>query len=283
MAEEQTTAGTAESAGAPDTGPAEPTTPAGAPVEGAGQSAAAGQGDAPPAEDTFFDPRDLESKPELQAAYKNMQRAFTKRMQELSQHRQKIAVYDQFQRDPAGTLQQLATQYGYRLTPAQAQAMVNQTEGQNGDGGQNWEPKTWDEVLQKAEERAEQRLLAKMQPVFKELQTQKKSTIERELSEIDPAWQQYEDGMRENLSRHPSLASDPAMLYRMSVPPEVIESRAVQKALKRLEAKGKSSQVAAGSQTTKKPTTGVPEEAVPFAKAVEIAKAKLAEQGKFPG
>lgn len=280
MPEGLTTAEPVESTGATE-GPAEPTTPTEAPQADAGQSAATGQGEAPPAEDTFFDPRDLDGKPELTAAYKNMQRAFTKRMQELGQHRQKIAAYDQFQRDPATSLQQLAAQYGYRLSPAQAQAMAAAQEPA-GDT-QNWEPKSWDEVLQKAEERAEQRLLAKMQPVFKELETQKKSTIERELTEIDPAWQQYEDGMRENLTRHPTLANDPATLYRMSVPPEIIESRAVQKALKKMEAKGKSSQVSAGSQTPKKSTQGMPDEAIPFAQAVEIAKAKLAEQGIFPG
>jgi len=177
-------------------------------------------------------------------------------------------------------LQKLASQYGYRLSRADAQAMAQGQQPQADTQG--WEPKNWDEVIERAEQSAEKKLMQKLQPLFGELQNVKKTSIERELSEIDPAWQQYEDSMRDNLGRHPSLAADPAMLYRMSVPPEVIESRAVQKALKRMETKTKSSQVASSSQTTKKPGAGMPEEAVPFARAVEIARAKLAEQGLLP-
>lgn len=275
---EETTAGTA-AAGASDPGPAAPATQDGPAPDAGGQPAEAGQG-APPAEESFFDPRDLEGKPELQSAYKGMQKAFTKRMQELATHRQKIAAYDQFATDPAGTLQKLASQYGYRLSRADAQAMAQGQQPQADPQG--WEPKNWDEVIERAEQSAEKKLMQKLQPLFGELQNVKKTSIERELSEIDPAWQQYEDSMRDNLGRHPSLAADPAMLYRMSVPPEVIESRAVQKALKRMETKTKSSQVASSSQTTKKPGVGMPDESVPFAKAVEIARAKLAEQGLLP-
>ena len=36
------------------------------------------------AEDTFFDPRDIEGKPELQAAYKQMQRDYSKKMESRS-------------------------------------------------------------------------------------------------------------------------------------------------------------------------------------------------------
>lgn len=279
MPQEQT-AGPVASESAQAGGPAsEPTTQATAPDSTAGQpDAPTGQSTTDP-ENSFFDPRELDGKPELQAAYKGMQKAFTKRMQELSQHRQKIQAYDDFSRDPVGMLQRLAQQHGYHLTPAQAQAAINQQQ----QAAEQWEPKTWDEVIDRAEKRAEERLMQRMQPIMRELQTQKKSSIERELSEIDPAWQQYEDSMRDNLSRHPSLATDPAMLYRMSVPPEVIESRAVSKALKKMEAKGKSAQVQGNSQTPKQSSGMEPDGPIPFAKAVELAKARLAEQGIHPG
>jgi len=110
----------------------------------------------------------------------------------------------------------------------------------------------------------------------------KKQTIEHQLSDIDPTWQQYEDKMMDNLNSHPTLARDPATLYRLSVPQEVLESRAVQKALKKMEGKAQSSKASSGSTTSRKPQQGIPDKAMSFQEAVEAAKAKLAEEGIRP-
>src|SRR5688572_9913001 len=59
---------------------------------------------APVAEDSFFDPKSIEGKPELQAAYKQMQSAWTKKMQSVSSNKHKLEAYDRFEKDPVGTL-----------------------------------------------------------------------------------------------------------------------------------------------------------------------------------
>lgn len=85
--------------------------------------------------------------------------------------------------------------------------------------------------------------------------------------------------MMDNLRRHPTLVNDPIQLYRLSVPTEVLESRAMQKALKRMEDKVKGTQVSGGSTTTRKAPAGVPDKAVSFDEAVKYAEQKLAEEG----
>ncbi|MHC4635804.1 MAG: hypothetical protein ACYSYU_11445, partial [Planctomycetota bacterium] len=95
--------------------------------------------------------------------------------------------------------------------------------------------------------------------------------------------QQYEDTMKINLQKHPSLANDPTSLYRMSVPQEVLESRATQMALKKLEAKGESAKISGGSTTTKTPSGGLPDKPVSFTQAYEAAKQSLRDQGITKG
>lgn len=254
---------------------------------GGGQAGAADAGqttDSGPdtsGQDSFFDPRDVPE--ELKPAYKQMQSAFTKKMQDISKDRQKIQAYDAFYQNPMEQIQRIAQQYGYQLTPAQAQAIANQQQGQNQQqGDQKWEPQSWDDVLAKAEERAEQRVLQKLQPVLGQVQTMRKQTIEQQLSEIDPTWQQYEDRMTDNLQTHPTLANDPAMLYRLSVPQEVLESRATQAALRKLEAKGQSANVSGSSTTNKQPGAGLPDKPVSFQEAVQAAQKELARKGLKP-
>ena len=87
--------------------------------------------------------------------------------------------------------------------------------------------------------------------------------------------------MMQNLKTHPTLANDPAKLYMLSVPQEVIESRATQKALQRFEQKGKAAAVSSGSTTNKKPAAPV-REASSFEEAVQFAREQLAEQGLMP-
>ena len=49
-----------------------------------------------------------------------MQAAFTKKTQAVAQDRQKIEAFDAFMADPMSQIQQLAQQYGYSLTQANA-------------------------------------------------------------------------------------------------------------------------------------------------------------------
>ncbi len=226
------------------------------------------------ADDHFFDPRDLPA--ELLPAYKQMQGAFTKKMQAVSQNRKKVEAYDAFMQDPVGQLQQMAGQYGYQLTRAEAARALQQQQPAGNQQQQSWEPQTWDEVLQKAEERATQKVLAQLQPLMGNVQKIQASTIEKQLAEIDPNWQIYEDEMRDTMRQHPTLVHDVAKLYRMSVPEDVLSSRAVQTALKKMQSKVDASHVGTKSTVTSAPA---PRKAKTFDEAVQIAKEQLAAQG----
>ncbi len=240
-----------------------------------GQSGGTTQGTPAETEESFFDPNSVSE--ELMPAYKNMQRAFSQKMESLSANRQKIEAYDAFSADPVGQLQQLAKQYGLNVSRADAAAEL-----QKGQQQENWEPQSWDEVLNRAESQAYDRIKQDLGPVFQEIQTIKKQGIEQQLNDIDPTWRQYEDKMMGNLKTHPTLADDAALLYKLSVPNEVAESRATQKALAKLEAKGKAAQISGSSTTTKQPKTGLPDKAVSFDEAVKIAKRQMAEDGITP-
>ena len=230
-------------------------------------------------EDYVFDPQEYarltenlpdDVKQQATALQKQLQAAFTKKTQALAKERQKIDAYDAFNANPLEQLKQMASRMGYQLT------------GMNNQGQQQqespWEPQTWEEVLNRAGDSTEQRIMERLKPLFNEFQSMKKTSIESQLSEIDPGWQQYEESMMSNLQTHPTLAHDPAMLYRLSVPQEVLESRATQRALKKMENKVNSSKVQGGSTTNKQPKTEAPENPT-FQQAVEFAKKKLAEQG----
>jgi len=230
-------------------------------------------------EDTFFDPRDVQDDPKLQAAYKQMQKSYTQKMQGISDQRQKIDAYDAFYQNPIEQIQRIAQQYGYNLTPGQA-AAVQQNQQQSQE---EWQPQNWNEVMERATQIAETNIMQKMNPVFNQVQTMQKNSIETQLSEIDPTWHQYEDHMKANLAKHPTLSSDPSMLYRLSVPSEVLESRATQAALRKMESRQQSAQVSGKSTTSKVPTGGLPDKPVSFAEAVDAAKKSLADQGISQG
>ena len=233
------------------------------------------------AEETFFDPRDIEGKPELQAAYKQMQGAFSKKMEGVKANRQKIEAYDAFAADPVSQLQTMARQYGYSLTRAEAAQQLNQQEAQ---APADWEPKSWDEVLQKAEEGAYQRLQRENEPMYKEVQGLRKSNLETYLDSNAPDWRTYEEEMMATLAEHPTLRNKPMDLYKMSIPDNVLQSRATQQALKKMQDKGKSSEISGASTTTKKSGAKMPDKPVTFDEAVKIAEAQLAEQGmRKPG
>lgn len=243
------------------------------------QGQASGTPTSDPTEDAIFDPGEYDRltqnlTPELQAQAKalkkSLQGAFTKKTQEIAKHRQKIEAYDAFQKDPVTQIQQMASQMGYTLTRAEAKAQIATTD--------DWQPQSWDEVLQ----RAESKVMEKFAPLLTEMQSMKKTAIERQLSEIDPSWQQYEETMVHNLTAHPTLAKDPVMLYRLSVPQEVFESRATQKALAKLESKAQGARVSSNSTTNKTPKTGEPDGPISFSDAVAFAKKRLEEEGIRP-
>jgi len=232
------------------------------------------------AEDTFFDPRDIEGQPELQAAYKQMQSAFSKKMKGISDNRQKIEAYDAFAADPVSQLQTMARQYGYSLTRAEAAQQLQQQQNVN----DNWEPKSWDEVIQKAEERAYTRLQQEQEPLLDEVKNLRKSNLETYLDNNASDWRTYEDEMRTMLNEHPSLVNNPMALYKLAVPDDVLQSRATQQALKKMQAKGQSAAVSGASTTTKKSGNKMPDKPLSFDEAVKFAEAQLAEQGiRKPG
>lgn len=242
-------------------------TTAQAPVQGAGTSVGNGQttGNGPDAGamESFFDPASIADKPELQSAYKQMQASYTKRMQDFAKHRTKIDAYDRFEKDPLGTLRELATNYGWQLV-------------QRGDKdqSQDWNPQSWDDVMAKAKEE----VLKEMRPVFNEVKTLKKQNIEARLDSQYPDWRTYEDAMMDKLRAHPSLVEDPDALYRLSVPSEIWEARATSKAMQKLKGASENAQVSGGSTTTKQ-TTQEPTGPVSFDQAVDIARKRIAAQG----
>jgi hypothetical protein len=273
MADENTAA--VEPEGQPESGP-ETTT-----VTGTEGTTATGTIERTPENEGVFDPGEFKRltdslPPELQhqarALQKGLQGAYTKKFQEVAENRKKIEAYDAFSKDPATALQQMAQQMGYTLSRRDAQQMAD-------NQSQNWEPQTWDEVMTKAEERATAKMMQQFAPLLGELQNIKRTSIESQLSEIDPSWQAYEEKMMGNLKQHPTLAADPAMLYRLSVPPEILESRATQKALARMQAKTESGKVS-GPSTTNKTNDGlIPDKSMSFSEAVAAAKKKLAQDG----
>lgn len=232
-----------------------------------------GSGATQTVEDTFFDPKSIEGKPELQAAYKQMQAAFTKKMQHIAKGREKITAYESFEADPIGTMQAMAKRMGYNLTPAQAAAQVAAATGT----GEPEEFKSWGEVRDWIKRDLMGEIKQQLAPVFEGVQKVTATNIEKQLNEIDPNWRMYEDEMKSTLQAHPTMVKDVAQLYRLSVPEEVLQSRATQAALKKLEEKGKAAQVH-GSTTAPK-TQPALKKAASFDEAVEIAR----EQGKKAG
>lgn len=208
------------------------------------------------APESFFDPTDLSE--DLQPAYKQMQAAFTKKMTGLGQNQHMIDAYRAFEANPQETLKTIAQQYGLQIMPSQE------------DG----EPQTWDDVMQ----RAEQRVMKRLGPMIQEFQDSKKTTLISLLDKDCPDWRLYEDSMMSTLQKHPTLVNDPAKLYQMSVPSEVLESRATQKALKKLQQKTDNSQTSGGSTTNKQPSD-MPTGPMSFNDAVKAAKAKLRSEG----
>ena len=252
------------------------TTAAAPQSSGGGQSANPGQttsnGPDSGHTESFFDPKDLEGKPELQAAYKQMQSKWTKELQKFKQSKSKVDAYDAFIKDPAGTMQQLAQQYGYQLVQRGQDAKPD-----------DFKPQTWDDVLTQAEKRAHQKIMKELDPMLGEIRNMKQQNVEQYLDNHFSDWRTYEDDMLETLQAHPSLANDPDKLYRLSVPNEVWEARATKRAMEKLRASSENGQVS-GANTTRTPTTDDgPPKGGSINDHVAYAKEQLRRKGIVPG
>ena len=216
-------------------------------------------------EESFFDPTSLD--PTLLPAYKQMQGAFTQKMQAAATDRraqaEKVAAYDAFYADPEASIRQEAARLGLNFAQAeQAQ--------------QEFAPDTWEDVSKHIREQAKQEILRDLQPFIQEMQSQKRSSIEQALDASVPEWRQYEDDMSSLLGQHPTLVNDPQMLARLAIPEEVQKGKAMQAALAKLQDKGKAAQATSGSQTPQVPDSLTPKKGITFAESVELAKKQLA-------
>jgi hypothetical protein len=230
------------------------------PADGTAQAGS----DGTPAEEVF-DPQAYQERlnalpPEAREAVLSLARSYqadyTRKMQEISgmrtdvqQNQHAAQLMQALQANPQGTIQMLAQQYGVNMgAPADG----------NGAGQSDpadWQPKNWQDARQTIAQEAVNQVLQQLQPVIQQTQEAKQSTIEAQLNDIDPAWKRYEPQMIRTLQMHPTLSSNPEMLYRMSVPAEVLESRATQRALKLLQSKTSSGRVSNPTGNVRKPTT----------------------------
>jgi len=185
--------------------------------------------------ESFFDYESVKGTA-LEPAYKNMQSSYSRKSDELKKGLDKITQHDQFMANPVDTMRPLAQQYGYQMVQGQLQ-------------DQNGKSKTfenWDQVM----DEAERRVMEKMQPMFGEMQNMKKQSVEQALDSLHPDWRTYEDTMLENLQAHPTLVSNPDMLYRLSVPNAVLEAQANKRALAKIQDTTESGKVQGQSTTT---------------------------------
>ena len=219
--------------------------------------------------ESFFDPKSIEGKPELQSAYKQMQGEFTKRLQGIAEGQTKIDAYNAFEADPLGYMQGLATQYGWNVIEG----------GKAPDSGNGeFSPSTWAEVEKHFLDKARNELRKEFAPLTNEVKDLKKQNVESQLDKDHPDWRTYESQMRDMLQRHPTLVNDPEALYNMAVPKELIEQRATKAALAKI--KGGTDNAAVGdNKTTSIPTTDKPTKSLSFDEAVTFAKAKLGKAG----
>jgi len=229
-------------------------------------------------DDVFFNPEDIKGKPELEAAYRQMQAAFTKKTQAIRAKQKAAEAYESFMQNPHAGIKAMAEKLGYQL---QGRAASTDTHGGD-EPPAGSEPKTWDEVYTIAEKRALEKVRQEMAPFLEHITEMKKSSIEKMLDDSAPDWRQYEDDMQENLRKHPTLVTDPLTLYTISVPKNVLESRAAQAAMKKLKEKMNSSEPSGQSTTRKSSVDTQSGKPMSFRESVEYAKQKLAEKGVQP-
>lgn len=220
--------------------------------------------------ESFFDYESIKGKPELEAAYKEMQRAFSRKTEEMSKAREKIAQYDQFMANPEASMRQLAQQYGYQMIQGQAQDNAGAPKTYN----------NWDEVREDFKQTIRAEVMEELNPLLGEVQSMKKQNVEQMLDNNYPDWRTYEDEMMGNLRSHPTLVNNPDLLYRMSIPPEVLEARANKRALMKIQGAAESGTIQ-GQSTTTQQTTKKPGK-MTFDQAVAFARQEVKRQGLAP-
>jgi len=214
-------------------------------------------------EESFYpDPHTIPE--DLKPYYKGMQGAFTKKMQSFKAQADKIAAYDAFNQNPRAALERMAGQYGLSIQDVKKAAEA-------------FDPQNWDDVTSQITKN----VVAQLQPMMAEVQGVKQASIEAQLDEAMPDWRVYEAEMSSALTEHPTLANDPVKLLKLTVPDNVLEAKAVQAAMRKLEAKGKAAGVSSGGTTPQgvKDATAIPDKPT-FQQAYERAK-KLQSAGKI--
>ena len=203
-------------------------------------------------ETSFFDPNSV---PEgLEDAYKGMQGEFTRKMQGISDGRQKIDAYDNFMSNPEASVRAMANHYGMQMG---GQPTANNAQP---DDKTDWQPQTWKEVSDVIRQEAQADVMTQQEPMIapmmNELQSLKGEQIKGTLDKHWPEWKAHEADMNELLQQHPTLANDPVTLAKMATPAAEQEAKAYKKAMAALQKNQNSSRVATGSpgvQSSTKP------------------------------
>jgi hypothetical protein len=181
-------------------------------------------------QDTFFDPKQLA--PELQVHWKKMQGAYTKKMQQAADWRQKADLVDRFNTDPnvrRQILQQYANELSQAATP-QAQAPQANSSTMPPEFVQAFKANLPPELQWMAEGQAKSFWQAQqiaMQPYLQAQQQQVTSTRATEWDELaqqlPPGWEEHEDDMADVLTflespalRHPTFGSKLQLLYKLA-------------------------------------------------------------------
>jgi len=218
--------------------------------------------------ESFFDPKSIEHDPNLVAAYKGMQGTFSKKMDGIRDNQQKIDAYNQYIADPMGTVRQIAAQNGMTLVNGQPE----QT------GGEEFSPQSWADVVSHVTDQVRAEMTQQYEPLVGEVKNLKQQNIEQYLDNKYSDWKTYESEMIGVLQAHPSMAHDPDKLYQMSLPPEVLEARATERALKKLKGSTDAAMVP-GTKRATQTTSDRPTGSLSFDDAVKFAKGQLASQG----
>lgn len=215
------------------------------------------------------------------ALYHQLNKDYTQKAQKLAAERQKVEVYNRFtaslRENPGQAFKDLFGAIG--MTPAQALQLIGgpapatpaPAKDQEDPFQTREELAKW--VQEQARLEAEKLMADRMAPVMKTMQEAQSKAVEAQLNELDPQWLMYEDAMRENLQKHPSLANDLPTLYRISVPAEVLERKAHAEAMRRMDAERDAARVSGGS--TVRASTPPPPEVRTFEDAVKTAKKVL--------
>lgn len=239
---------------------------------GTSQTTASGPDTGTQTGETFFDPKTIEHSPELMQAYKQMQGNFSKKMAGIRESQQKLEMYDQFMSNPHASIRQLANQYGMTLVDGQPQPTQD---------GQEFKPKSWDDVTAHIREQVISEMNQAYEPLVGQVRDLKKQNVEQFLDSKFSDWRTYENEMIGNLQKHPTLSEDPELLYNMSIPQELREARATERALAKLKGTSDAGKVAGSTVTSQKPTDR-PEGKLSFNEAVQFAKQRLRKQGIGP-